>query len=185
MKGIISFILLIFLLESFLIVLMVNSLEYEDSSDNLYHSVKLLDFYDKKMRIKRDLQNLLNSGPNIKNPVQRIEYVAKELENYEEIIELNSEYDIDIWCGYIDAQLINSLLFDSQKPSPIKDMSSRIMTETSNFHYCTVVLVYDNEINKVTVGRNFVDDYFNLIPAIGFTIKSKDNSFSDVDYVRG
>ncbi len=185
MRGIISFVFLVLLIESFLMVITLNSLEYENSSDKLLHSLKLLDFYEDKIKVKRELQNLLNSGSKIKNPTERIKYVAKELENYENFKEFNSDYDIDLWCGYLNSESIEFMLNSDNKPLPIQDMNSKIIIEKEEVHYCTTVLVFDTNLQLVKVGRNYVGEHFNLLPAIGFKIKTKDDSLVDVDYIGG
>jgi hypothetical protein len=183
MRGIISFILLIFLIESFLIILSLNSLEYENSSDKLYHSVKLLDFYEQKIITKREIQNILSSGSHISNPQERIEFVSNELEKYELLKEISSEYKIDLWCGYMNADDIEFMLHNDEKPLNIQDFNSKIVIGKNEVHYCSTVLVYDNELNSIKVGRNYDNQHFNLIPVIGFKIKSHDASFIDVDYI--
>lgn len=185
MRGVISFILLIFLIESFLIILTLNSIEYENSSDKLLHSVKLLDFYNEKIITKREIQNILISGSEIQNPDERIEFISKKLEEYELHKELNSDYDIDLWCGYINSEIINELLFFDNKPISVRDMKSKFFLGNKEVHYCSTVLIFDNNLNIIKVGRNYGDEFFDLIPAIGFTIKSKDNSLIDVDYIGG
>ncbi len=185
MKGVISFVFLVLLIESFLMVITLNSLEYENSSDKLLHSLKLLDFYEDKIKVKRELQNILNSGSKIQNPTERVKYVAKELENYENFKESNSDYDIDLWCGYLNSESIEFMLNSDNKPLPIQDMNSKIFTGKDEVHYCTTVLIFDKDSQLVKVGRNYANEYFNLLPAIGFKIKSKDNSLVDVDYIGG
>jgi hypothetical protein len=183
MRGVISFILLLFLVESFVIILTLNSLEFEKSSDKLLHSMKLLDFYDTKIKMKRELQNILITGSEIQNPEERIEFISKELENYELNKELNSDYDIDLWCGYINSEIIEELLTSENKPLSVQDMNFKIPMGNKEIHYCSTVLIVDNELNKIKVGRNYGTEFFDLIPAIGFTIKTKDNFLIDVDYI--
>lgn len=165
-------------------VIVLNSLEYENSSDKVLNTLKLLDFYDDKIKVKRELQNVLNSGSKIKNPTERIKYVAKELENYENFKESDSDYDIDLWCGYLNSESIESLLI-GVKPLPIRDMNSKIILDKEEVHYCTTVLIFDNDSQLVKVGRNYAGEHFNLLPVIGFKIKSKDNSLVDIDYIGG
>lgn len=185
MRGVISFVLLLFLIESFFMVLFLNSLEYEKTSDTTLHTVKLLDFYDNKIKLKRELQKVLKSGSKIKNPVERIEYVSKELENFERFKELDLEYDIDLWCGYSNAETLDLMLISNVKPPSIQDMSSKVYIEGKEVHYCSTVLIYDEMLGAVRVGRNHYTNYFNLMPVIGFKIKSKDNTFIDIDYIEG
>lgn len=172
MRGVISFILLLFLIESLFIVIILNNLEYETSSDSLLHTVKLMDFYNKKITIKREIQNILVSGP-YSNPSKRLNFVSEQLALYELENEIDNDYEIDFWCGYIEANTIEFMLNSNIKPPTVKDFSFG----------CSDVLVFDNELDIVKVGRNINEGNINLIPAIGFKIKSKDNSFVDVDYV--
>lgn len=185
MKGIISFILLIFLIESFVLILVLNSFEYENSSDKLYHSIKLLDFYEEKIITKREIQNILNSGSHIVNPQERIEFVSNELEKYESIKETSSKYKIDLWCGYMNVEDIEFMLHNDEKPLNIQDFSSKIIMGNREVHYCSTVLVFDSELDLVKVGRNYGSQYFDLVPVIGFKIKNEDNSLIDIDYMWG
>ncbi len=183
MRGIISFILLLFLIESFVAILIINSYEFENSSDKILHSVKLLDFYEVKIKMKRELQNILISGSNINDPEKRILFVSKQLELYELTKETNLDYDIDLWCGYINSANVYSMLITNEKPVSVQDMNSKIIMDDKEIYFSSTVLIYDNELNNVKVGRNYGTEYYDLIPAIGFTIKSKDGSFFDVDYI--
>lgn len=172
MRGVISFILLLFLIESLFLVVTLNNLEFETSSDSLLHTVKLMDFYNKKIILKREIQNLIVSGP-YSNPSKRLNFVSEQLALYELEKELDENYEIDFWCGYIEANTIEFMLNSNIKPLTVNDFSSG----------CSDVLVFDNELNIVKVGRNINEENINLIPAIGFKIKSKDNSYVDIDYV--
>ena len=172
MRGVISFILLLFLIESLFLVVTLNNVEFEESSDSLLHSLKLMDFYNKKIIIKREIQNILVSGP-YSNPSKRLNFVSEQLALYEIENEIGDEYEIDFWCGYIEANTIDILLNSNVKPPNIKDFSSG----------CSDVLVFDNELDTIKIGRNLNNENINLIPTIGFKIKSKDNSYVDVDYI--
>ncbi|MGC8885522.1 MAG: hypothetical protein ACP5KK_03470, partial [Candidatus Nanoarchaeia archaeon] len=72
--------------------------------------LKLQDIYFEKIKVKREVQNILNSDIPGDNPYDRIERIAKKLEQYEPVAENNENYRVDIWCGYVDSQMLKAML---------------------------------------------------------------------------
>lgn len=197
MRGIISFALVVFLAVS--IVYLYSSYINYMRNDNYYlaeQTFYLQKFYDTKIKIKRGIQNILAYPVPSQDPLTAIETVAHLLEDYERSVESNQEYQIDVWCGYVDFPTLELMLDMLKtgvitKPPYIFDPSTKVEIDTKfgkvEVHACDAVLVYDHSSKKVGIGRGYSSilqtDVSAMKPVIGISIRDETHKIYDVDYV--
>ncbi len=197
MRGLISFVLVMLVIESVLLMHNDYLLHIREEMGNEHQMLALQDFYYEKMIIKRKIQNTLAEPSDASNVFEKIEEAAARLEELEAEVESQKNADVDIWCGYVDSSMLDETLYSFKqgnfnKLPPIFDASDKIVIITDNgeeeIHACSMVLVYDYDAGKVKIGRNhmqqagFDEDFSLLKPVIGISISNGDGMY-DVDYV--
>lgn len=195
MRGLLSFVLVVLLVESILLMYNAYLLHTKDNYDREQQMYTLQLLYHDKMAIKRKIQNVLAEPTTSTNPFDKIEEASARLEQLEIEIESTSGDRVDLWCGYVNNEVLDELLAsfkqgDAHKPLSVFDASTKIFIPTEDgvkeVHACSTVLVYDFDNNMVRVGRNYAQGFNSsdislLKPVIGITIS--ENGIYDVDYI--
>ncbi|MEM3363908.1 MAG: hypothetical protein QXS93_00160 [Candidatus Micrarchaeia archaeon] len=196
MRGILSFLLVMLLAEFLVVIYTYYNAEIKSSYYLEEQTNHLQKFYDKKIKIKRGIQNVLTTPTRETEPYKKIEEVAQRLENFESIVEQDNEYKIDIWCGYIATPSLDFMLESakaglSTKPPLVFEPHDKVVIRVRGvgveMHACSSVIVVDQVTGRINIGRGNLEtteDLSVLMPAIGITIADKEHEIYDVDILR-
>ncbi len=195
MRGILSFLLVMLLAESLLFLYSYYNTETRSSYYLEEQTVHLQNLYDKKIKIKRTVENLIAQPTVSTDPYDKIEEIAARIENYESQAELDKDYHIDIWCGYVASPSLDLMLESAKagtysKPPAVFDANAKVIIIVQGvpkeMHACSSALIAEQGTGKINIGRGQLqstEDLSGLIPAIGVTISDEKNGIYDVDYL--
>gem|GEM_PF-3159727 len=195
MRGILSFLLVVLLAESLVFIYTYHNSEVSSSYYNEEQVMHLQKFYDKKIKIKRTIENIIAQPTVSSDPYDKVEEIAERLGKYESQVEADKDYRIDLWCGYVSPPVIDLMLESAKagtfvKTPPVFDASTKVHIDIQGVpvevHACSAVLVAEQGTNKIHVGRGAListQDLSVLTPAIGVTIADENNRIYDVDFI--